>query len=94
MMNAETVNHDASFNPDNWNGKKLNKWFQKGEWRLEWNIIPDESINKTELAIQFFKMLSERLIKILNHETPDSLFVDMGAGGQTGNGATALHHLN
>jgi hypothetical protein len=68
MMNAKTLssmirtfteafsfNHSASENPDNWNEKKLNKWFHKGEWRLEWNIIPDESINKTELAIQFFK---------------------------------------
>ena len=36
----------------------------------------------------------ERLIKTLNHETPDRLCVDMGAGGQTGIGATALHHLN
>ncbi len=36
----------------------------------------------------------ERLIKTLNHETPDHLCVDMGAGGQTGIGATALHHLN
>jgi hypothetical protein len=55
MMNAKTVKQDVSKNPKNWNENKLNQWFQKGEWRLEWNIIPDESINKTELAIQFFK---------------------------------------
>ena len=36
----------------------------------------------------------ERLIKALNHQTPDRLCVDLGAGGQTGIGATALHHLN
>lgn len=36
----------------------------------------------------------ERLIKTLNHEMPDRLCVDMGAGGQTGIGAIALHHLN
>jgi hypothetical protein len=36
----------------------------------------------------------ERLIKTLNHQTPDQLCVDLGAGGQTGIGATALHHLN
>jgi len=35
-----------------------------------------------------------RLIKTLNHKTPDRLCVDLGAGGQTGIGATALHHLN
>ena len=36
----------------------------------------------------------ERLIKTLNHETPDRLVVDLGAGGQTGIGAVALHKLN
>jgi len=36
----------------------------------------------------------ERLIKTLRHETPDQLCVDLGAGGQTGIGATALHYLN
>jgi uroporphyrinogen-III decarboxylase len=36
----------------------------------------------------------ERLIKTLNHETPDRLCVDLGAGGQTGIGATALQNLN
>jgi len=36
----------------------------------------------------------ERLKKTLNHEIPDRLCVDMGAGGQTGIGAVALHHLN
>lgn len=54
-MNAKTLNYPASKNPENWKECKLNKWFQKGDWRLKWNIIPDESINKTELAIQFFK---------------------------------------
>jgi hypothetical protein len=36
----------------------------------------------------------ERLIKTLNHEVPDRLCVDLGAGGQTGIGVTALQHLN
>ena len=36
----------------------------------------------------------ERLICTLNHKSPDRLCVDMGAGGQTGIGAIALHHLN
>jgi YhcH/YjgK/YiaL family protein len=78
MMNAETVNHDASNNPENWNGKKLNKWFQKGEWRLEWNIIPDESINKTELAIQYFKNreLWEKAFNFL--KTSDLKKIDTG----------------
>jgi uroporphyrinogen-III decarboxylase len=36
----------------------------------------------------------ERLICTLKHESPDRLCVDLGAGGQTGIGAIALHHLN
>lgn len=36
----------------------------------------------------------ERLLKTLNHEEPDRLCVDLGAGGQTGIGASALHQLN
>lgn len=54
-MSAKTMKQDVSKNPENWNENKLNKWFQKGEWRLEWNIFPDESIYKTELAILVFK---------------------------------------
>ncbi len=36
----------------------------------------------------------ERLLKTLNHQTPDRLCVDIGAGGQTGIGAIALNNLN
>lgn len=36
----------------------------------------------------------ERLIKTLNHQTPDRLCLDLGAVGQTVIGATALHHPN
>jgi len=45
----------ASNNPENWNEEELNRWFNTGKWRLEWDIIPDELINKKELAIQIFK---------------------------------------
>jgi len=45
----------ASKNPENWNEEELNRWFHNGKWRIEWDIIPDESINKKELAIQIFK---------------------------------------
>lgn len=45
----------ASKNPENWNEKELLKWFNSGKWKLGWDIVPDESINKKELAIQFFK---------------------------------------
>lgn len=35
----------------------------------------------------------QRLIATLNHETPDRLCVDFGAGGQTGMGICAVHRL-
>ena len=35
----------------------------------------------------------ERLIATLNHQTPDRLCVDFGAGFQTGMGAGAVHRL-
>lgn len=36
----------------------------------------------------------ERLIKTLNHQQPDRLCVDFGAGGQTGIGAGAIYRLH
>jgi uroporphyrinogen-III decarboxylase len=35
----------------------------------------------------------ERLIQTINHEQPDRLVVDIGAGGQTGMGVCAVHKL-
>ena len=35
----------------------------------------------------------ERLIKTINHQEPDRLVVDVGAGGQTGMGVCAVHNL-
>lgn len=45
----------ASKNPNIWSEKKLIKWFNSGNWKLDWDIFPDESINKNELAIQVFR---------------------------------------
>jgi YhcH/YjgK/YiaL family protein len=50
-----SCNQPVSKNPKNWNEKELEKWFQSGEWKLGWNISPDQSINKKKLANQFFK---------------------------------------
>ena len=35
----------------------------------------------------------ERLIQTIHHKEPDRLVVDIGAGGQTGMGACAVHNL-
>jgi YhcH/YjgK/YiaL family protein len=41
--------------PAGWSDEKLNDWFKKGEWLNGWNVKPDESINKRELAVSYFK---------------------------------------
>ena len=35
--------------------KKLNKWFEKGDWHKGWAVTPDNSINKTTLAKAYYK---------------------------------------
>jgi biofilm protein TabA len=45
----------SSTDPAKWSTKKLNKWFEKGEWLQGWQVKPDASINRKELAISYFK---------------------------------------
>jgi YhcH/YjgK/YiaL family protein len=42
-------------NPENWSEEKLNTWFETGLWHKGWTISPDESINKKQFAIQYYK---------------------------------------
>jgi len=46
---------DRSANPENWSEEKLTKWFQSGEWKCGWAVVPDESVNQKEFAVQFLK---------------------------------------
>ena len=41
--------------PARWSSSELDKWFDKHEWLNGWNVAPDASINKTELAVYYFK---------------------------------------
>lgn len=45
----------SSDNPENWSEEKLTGWFRSGEWKLGWEVSPDESVNAKELARQVFK---------------------------------------
>jgi len=45
----------SSIDPASWSDKKVNKWFEKGEWLNGWSVKPDASINRKELAISYFK---------------------------------------
>jgi biofilm protein TabA len=45
----------SSTDPATWSIKKLNKWFDKGEWLNCWQVKPDASINRKEFTISYFK---------------------------------------
>ena len=45
----------SSRNPSAWSSSETEKWFEKHEWLSGWNVTPDASINKKELAINYFK---------------------------------------
>ena len=45
----------SSKDPANWSSSEIDKWFDKHEWLNGWNITPDASINKKELAVYYFK---------------------------------------
>ncbi len=39
----------------NWSKRKINNWFEKGEWLNGWQVKPDASINRRELVVSYFK---------------------------------------
>ena len=51
--------------PSKWTTDQVNKWFEKGDWHKAWTVVPDQSINKAELAKAYFKN-SERWDKAFN----------------------------
>ena len=45
----------SSTDPSAWSSKKIDSWFEKGEWRDGWAILPDASVNRKEFAVSYFK---------------------------------------
>ncbi|TAL73727.1 MAG: DUF386 domain-containing protein [Bacteroidetes bacterium] len=41
--------------PATWSSKKMDKWFEKGEWLNGWSVKPDASVNRQEFAISYYK---------------------------------------
>jgi YhcH/YjgK/YiaL family protein len=41
--------------PSGWNTKMIDNWFEKGDWRNGWQVRPDESVNRKEFAVSYFK---------------------------------------
>jgi YhcH/YjgK/YiaL family protein len=44
-----------SSDPTSWSEEKINKWYESGEYLNGWAIKPDESVNKREFAIAYFR---------------------------------------
>jgi YhcH/YjgK/YiaL family protein len=45
----------TSSDPASWNDEQINQWFKNREYLNGWNVAPDESIDKREFAISYFK---------------------------------------
>ncbi|MCX6320930.1 MAG: YhcH/YjgK/YiaL family protein [Bacteroidia bacterium] len=45
----------SSTDPATWSSKKIDKWFEKGEWLNGWTVSPDASINRKVFAVSYFK---------------------------------------
>ena len=46
---------NTSKDPSGWSAEEVDNWFNKQEWLNGWNVRPDASINKKELAVSYFK---------------------------------------
>jgi YhcH/YjgK/YiaL family protein len=49
------TNCKSSRDPSAWSKSETDKWFEKHKWLNGWNVTPDSSINKKELARYYFK---------------------------------------
>jgi YhcH/YjgK/YiaL family protein len=45
----------SSTDPSQWSTKKIDSWFEKGEWLNGWQVKPDATINRKELAVSYFR---------------------------------------
>jgi YhcH/YjgK/YiaL family protein len=58
IVSLVVLNSAKSIQPafiPNWKEDELADWFNSGKWKSGWEITPDESINKKEFALQYFR---------------------------------------
>jgi YhcH/YjgK/YiaL family protein len=67
IMTSLSVLSGCSGNADPaaWSNKKIDKWFNKGDWLNGWQVKPDQSINRKAFAVSYFKN-KERWDKAFN----------------------------
>ena len=68
----------ASLDPALWNDEQLDKWFESKEYLNGWNVIPDQSIDKREFAISYFKHRDRWDIAFNYLKTTDLQSLDVG----------------
>jgi YhcH/YjgK/YiaL family protein len=44
-----------STDPSVWSSKKIDQWFEKGDWLNGWQVKPDQSIDRKAFAVSYFK---------------------------------------
>jgi biofilm protein TabA len=64
--------------PANWSENRTNEWFSRGEWLNGWSVSPDNTINKKEMAIAYFRN-PERWSKAFSY-LKDSDLVQLQSG--------------
>ena len=56
MLILSTVScSNSKTDPAKWSDNEVNEWFNKKEWLQGWQVLPDASVNKRSLAIQYHK---------------------------------------
>lgn len=53
LTSISCANHQT--NPEKWSDEEIDVWFEKQDWLAGWNVTPDASINKRNLAIYYHK---------------------------------------
>ena len=46
---------NGSDDPSTWSEKKIDEWFEKGDWLNGWQVQPDATTNRKEMVISYFK---------------------------------------
>jgi YhcH/YjgK/YiaL family protein len=41
--------------PESWSEEQLDQWYNKAEWKQGWTVLADETVNKKEFSVQYFK---------------------------------------
>lgn len=46
--------HDETGDPSGWSSLEIDDWFEKGEWKEGWSVLPDSSVDRKAFAVSYF----------------------------------------